>query len=84
MTHRLALVFGAGQRLIAHLVTRRTLAVAAFTVAEMQLAVPQLFAFGLATEGLDAAHLPRLLATKTALQDAIFALEGGRIKVIIN
>lgn len=77
MAHGLALVLRAGQWLVAHFVTGRALSVAALPVAEVQFAVSQFLAFGLAAKRFYAAHLARLKAAETALGHDLFALKGG-------
>lgn len=76
MTHGLAFVLGTGQGLVADLVTRGTLSVTAFPVAEVELAVAKLLALCLAPEGLHAADFTCLKAAVAALLDNLFALEG--------
>lgn len=78
MTHRLALVLSAGEWLVAHFITGWTLAVAALSVAQVEFAVPQFLAFGLASEGLYAVYFPCLEAAETVLYHYFFALEGEK------
>lgn len=75
MTHGLTPVLRAAEWLVADLVTRWTLAIAALPAAKMQFTAAQFLALGLATEGFAAAHLLRLQATETALLNDVLALK---------